>query len=376
MQNVVFNVYTKPVVDKDKKVRYRFLKITKRSGKKEEELLKGRLFTFLSSQGDRVERVLQEGQKFLIPIPVDFLLLKSQIASLNLKRYNFLLGNPVGKFTRKHLLQVKKLLDEYLKGGLEISFEAQTYDRYRFQFPPKLVSFVCKDPQWETDYHKNCIRNVDDEETFERVKEKGDFFCGKLFGDFELSLEITALSFLKTAIVKALELTEREDVSISDLEKVIKSDPKLTVSLLKYANSPLLAPPSPIRDLKHALVYIGLNRIKQYLTVLMLHDLAAVDKDFEEIALRLAAVGMLLEERGREKGLLFSPCQLLLAGIVLEASKLFKKDPSQILQMLEVPSHCPVPLEDKRISELYKELKETEITKMVMDLKKILAGEA
>jgi len=108
----------------------------------------------------------------------------------------------------------------------------------------------------------------------------------------------------------------------------------------------------------------------------MLHDLAAVDKDFEEIALRLAAVGMLLEERGREKGIPFSPCQLLLAGIVLEASKLFKKDPSQILQMLEVPSHCPVPLEDKRISELYKELKETEITKMVMDLKKILAGEA
>jgi len=102
---------------------------------------------------------------------------------------------------------------------------------------------------------------VDSAEVFEKVKSQGELFCGKLFGDYEELFEITVLSYLKTTLSRALEMVEKEDFDVDQLEKLLKADPKLSVSLLKFINSPLMAPPSPIRDIKHAIVYLGVNNL-------------------------------------------------------------------------------------------------------------------
>ena len=370
MENVYFQIFFRPVVDKNGEVKYRKVKVLKIKNNREEHLTKGQLLTFVSKQFGKIADKLNENEKILIEIPLDFLISRFFIEDMELDKVNFLLDFPVSKFTKKHLLHVKQLLLNYKKAGLEISFYSKPYLRYRAEFPSGWVSFVCLNPDEGLKFHKNCFYNVDDEETFKKVSEIGDYFCGKLFGDYELVAEINALSYLQATVSRALELVEREDINIQELEKIIKTDPQLAVSLIKYANSPLIATPSPIKDLTHAVVYLGLNRLKQFLLVIMLNQLATVDPDFEKVALRLAAVGILMEKKG--KGLPFSSCQLLLSGIVLESSKIFNKPVEKVLEMIEVPKSCPLPLQEKKILELYRDISEAEIVKTMEELKKLL----
>jgi len=372
MENVYFQILFRPVVDRNGNPKYRKVKVLKVKNGKEENLTKGQLLSFVSKQFEKIKGKLNEEEKLLVEIPVDFLLSRTLIEEMELDKVNFLLDLPVSKFTKKHLFHAKQLWKDYKKGGLEISFYAQAYLKYKTSFPPSEVSFVCLHPEDGLKFHKNCFYEVDREEIFQKLLTVGDYFCGKIFGDYSVVAEINALSYLQATVSKALELTERDNINLGELEKVIKTDAQLAVSLLKYANSPLIAPPSPIKDVKHAVVYLGLNRLKQFLLIIMLNQLATMDKDFEKVALRLAAVGFLMEKKG--KGLPFSGCQLFLSGIILEGAKLFNKPPELILETIEVPKTCPVPLEDRKILELYKSISEAEIEKTIVELKKLLTS--
>jgi len=375
MQNVYFEVFFKPIVDKDKRVRYRKLKVVKVRGKERETLTLGRLLNFVNHQFDRLQILLKEEERLMVELPLDFLVSKSLIEGLPLEKFNFLLGDPVSKIGRKKLISIKQYLEEYLKNGLEISFLSNVYLNYKYNFPPKYVAFVCIPPEEGLTFHKNCFFNVDTLEIFEKLKEKGEYFCGRLFGDFEKVLEINALSYLQTTISKALEILGDENADISALEKIIKTDPQLVVGLLKYVNSPLIAPPSPIKDIRHAIIYLGLERLKEFLLMVMLNNLASVDTEFKEIALRLGAVGLLIEQKGKEKKLPFSGCQLFLGGLVLAASKIFGKPIEEILNMLSIPQHCNLPLEDKRFLELFNDISDVEIEKAIFELRKLFEGE-
>ena len=372
MENIYFQVYSRPVVDREKNPKYQKIRVVKIKGNHQEELTKGQLLTFISQQFEKLQNHIEKGERFLIELPLDFLLSRSLIEDLELSKVNFLLENPVSHLTKKRIFHIKDLLKTYRTGGLEISFRSEVYEKYRPHFPPQEVAFVCLPPEEGQTYHRNCYREVNSEELFRTLKGKGELFCGRLFGDYRLVSEINALSYLKTTVSRALELLEFENVKIEELVQVIKTDPKLAVSLVKYANSPLIAPPSPIKDTKHSLVYLGLNRLKQFLLVIMLGQMAVVDPSFEKVALRLAAVGLLMEKRGKGKGLPYSACQLFLSGVIFESARLFEKSLEQVLDLIEVPKTCPLPLEDKRIRELYEELNEVDIEKMVAQLKQLL----
>ena len=373
MQNVYFEVFFKPVVDRSKKVRYRKVKVFKVRGKEREELFLGRLLNFLTHQFDRINKHLSEEERLTVELPLDFLVSQTLIEGLPLEKLNFLLKNPLTKPNERKIFKIKQLLKDYLKFNLEVSFYYETYLSYKYSFPPKEVSFICiPSERDDLTFHRNCFFNVDTTDVFEKLKEKGDYFCGKLFGDYEKVFEINALSYLQTTISKALEILEDEDTDIAALEKVIKTDPQLAVGILKYANSPLIAPPSPIRDIKHAIVYLGLERLKEFLLMIMMNNLASVDPEFQKVALRLGAVGLLVEKKGKEKKLPLSGCQLFLGGLVLESSKIFEKPVEEILKMLSVPPNCSLPLEDKRFLELYNEIAPVEVEKAMEELKKLL----
>jgi len=371
MENIVFKIQFRPIVDKEGKVKYRKLRILKISGKSEEVLSKGKLLHFIDAQFERIEKYIEQNQRIVIELPLDFLLSKTLIEPLNLSRLNFLLTDPISKFTNKHAFHFRKLVNRYTDNGLEISVYISTFGKYRFQLAPIKFSFFCQTSNEENKLKPVCFYDVDDEKTFESIKSKGELFCGKLFGDYTTVLEINALTYLQTTLARALEILDSEEVAINELEKSIKADPQLAVSLVKYANSPLIAPPSPIKDLKHAIIYLGLTRLKQFLMALMISQMASVDKEFEEIALRISAYGFLMENLGSSLKK-YSQCQLFLAGIVLGAQKIFKKPIGQILEMVSPPKHCIPPLEDENIQQIFSQIKETDIEKTVLELKKLL----
>ncbi|GAB6068804.1 hypothetical protein JCM13664_21250 [Methylothermus subterraneus] len=59
--------------------------------------------------------------------------------------------------------------------------------------------------------------------------------------------------------LKVLELSSREDTPLEDIARLIQTDPALSARVLKFANSPLIAPRRPIVSLHEALIRIGLK---------------------------------------------------------------------------------------------------------------------
>jgi HD-like signal output (HDOD) protein len=56
---------------------------------------------------------------------------------------------------------------------------------------------------------------------------------------------------------KLLALLEQQDVSVSDVEEILRYDPGLTANVLKLANSAYFGIPARIGSVKQAIVLLG-----------------------------------------------------------------------------------------------------------------------
>jgi EAL and modified HD-GYP domain-containing signal transduction protein len=73
--------------------------------------------------------------------------------------------------------------------------------------------------------------------------------------------------------VNALRLMaglQARNLDLSALENIISQDPALSYRLLRYINSAAFSPASPIRSIRHAIVYLGGNEIRRWATLLAL----------------------------------------------------------------------------------------------------------
>jgi HD-like signal output (HDOD) protein len=64
------------------------------------------------------------------------------------------------------------------------------------------------------------------------------------------------------AATKLLQLSEMKDVDLRTVQPVLVSDPSLAAEVLRLANSPLFAFTNEIRSVEHAVVLLGLKRVK------------------------------------------------------------------------------------------------------------------
>lgn len=64
------------------------------------------------------------------------------------------------------------------------------------------------------------------------------------------------------AALKLLNLSSEKTPEVRDFELVFKSDPALTADLLLVANSPLFGTRSQVATIRHAITYLGLERVR------------------------------------------------------------------------------------------------------------------
>lgn len=67
------------------------------------------------------------------------------------------------------------------------------------------------------------------------------------------------LPTLPEVALKVREVAENSESTLSDLEKSISTDPALSARIIRVANSPLMRSPQEIRDLKMALMRLGME---------------------------------------------------------------------------------------------------------------------
>jgi len=116
---------------------------------------------------------------------------------------------------------------------------------------------------------------VETREEYDACRELGfDFFQGFFFERPEV-IKKQSLSPQKASMLSLMSEVFKPDLEFKKLTKVIQADLSLTYSLLKLVNSAAFSLRTEVRDISHALAYLGENEVKKFLALVILANISA-----------------------------------------------------------------------------------------------------
>jgi len=108
--------------------------------------------------------------------------------------------------------------------------------------------------------------NVTDTDLFKRISRSGfDFFEGKFYSKPILK-EHNAVVPIKVNRIQLLNIVRNEEFEIEEVVKVVGQDPSLSISLLKFVNSPYLGITQKINTISHAVAMLGQTEVRKWVT--------------------------------------------------------------------------------------------------------------
>lgn len=75
--------------------------------------------------------------------------------------------------------------------------------------------------------------------------------------------EVSIFPSMPKAVMKLRTLLAKEEVSVEEIEKILRQDPGLAANVLRLANSPFFGLPSKVDTLKHAVTLLGIKRFSK-----------------------------------------------------------------------------------------------------------------
>ena len=75
--------------------------------------------------------------------------------------------------------------------------------------------------------------------------------------------QVSAFPSMPKAAIKLRALISKKDVSIAEIEKILRHDPGLAANVLRLANSAFFGLPSKVNNLKHAVMLLGVKRFSK-----------------------------------------------------------------------------------------------------------------
>ena len=93
------------------------------------------------------------------------------------------------------------------------------------------------------------------------------------------------LSANKLQVMQMLAKLQKEDVEASDLSKIIQQDVVLSYKLLRYINSASLALKNKIDSIKHAVIILGQNNIREWASMIAISSLQDAPEELIHTAL-------------------------------------------------------------------------------------------
>ena len=75
--------------------------------------------------------------------------------------------------------------------------------------------------------------------------------------------KVSSFPSMPRAAIKLRELLSKEDVSMGEIEKILRHDPGLATNVLRLANSAFFGVPRKVETLKHAVTLLGVKRFAQ-----------------------------------------------------------------------------------------------------------------
>lgn len=116
---------------------------------------------------------------------------------------------------------------------------------------------------------KLLAEKIETQEEFEHCKQLGfDYFQGYFLSKPNI-VQGTQLPPNRLAVLQLLAKLQDPESSAGDLERLVSQDVGLSYKLLRYINSAFFAFPKKIESIRQAVVYLGLQAIKSWVTLLV-----------------------------------------------------------------------------------------------------------
>jgi EAL and modified HD-GYP domain-containing signal transduction protein len=179
---------------------------------------------------------------------------------------------------------------------------------------------------------KLLAEKVETQAQFQRCKELGfDYYQGYFFCKPTI-IDDKPLPENKVAILRILSELQRPNISISEVESLVKQDISLSFKLLRCLNSAAFALPKRIDSLKEAVIYLGLNTIKSWATIIAFSNVnSSTSNQLLTTALVRAKMSELLAPSFK-----CDDQTAFMLGLFSVIDALFNKQMSELLQPLAI----------------------------------------
>ena len=216
------------------------------------------------------------GQSIFVPINNFTLLTDLNKQSLDsTDKIIFLLSAKIS--TEEHYIERIKILKEH---GFRIALEPLS-DIFKYdEIKPilELCNYIfinCMTADYREILQKLTIEyghllyvatDVNDLHTFIKIKNEGfNLFEGKFYCT-PVTHGNKTISPIKVNYIQLLNIVRNEDFEIADVVKIVLQDASLSISLLRFVNSPYLKLSQKIRTIQHAAAMMGQGELRKWVT--------------------------------------------------------------------------------------------------------------
>ena len=179
-------------------------------------------------------------------------------------------------------------------------------------------------------------------EEFEQAKEMGYTLFQGFFFSKPVIQPMGDIPAMRVNQLRLLELLNKREIDFSALSGIVTRDVSLSYKLLKLVNSSAFGLRTKIDSIRHALVMLGLDELKKWLSLIVMRGLAE-NKPDELVRLSLLRARM-MEQLGAELGWAGKASDLFLLGLFSCLDVLMSRPLSELLEGISVSSEVKTAL--------------------------------
>ena len=192
---------------------------------------------------------------------------------------------------------------------------------------------------------KFLAEKVETSKEFKRAREAGYAFFQGYFFSKPVIRSGRSIPAFKLNYMKMLQEVNRADVDFTDMERIIKRDLAMTYKLMRFINSAYFGVIEEVNSIKRALVMLGIDEIKKWISFIALDNMAQ-DKPNELIKTSVVRA-RLCENIALQVGLDDYAAEAFLMGMFTVIDAIMDKPMREILPQLALPDEIKEALTGK-----------------------------
>ena len=135
-----------------------------------------------------------------------------------------------------------------------------------FRFDSDKVIAGMRDIMQTFSNHTFVASDVNHIDVFNKIRSSGFTYFEGLFYSIPVTSGHNTISPVKVNRIQLINIVREPDFAIEEVVKVVSQDPSLSISLLKFVNSPYLGLSQKVKSIQHAVAMLGQREVRKWVT--------------------------------------------------------------------------------------------------------------